>query len=70
MPPKVMEAIQNEPLEQWVAESQALAKIIYGDSPSNSRLGQDYYSRYLPLLKMQLQRGGFRLAAQLNDIFK
>jgi len=57
-------------LETWVAESQALAIIIYEESPTNSSLEQDYYSRYLPLLKMQLQRGGLRLAGELNEIFR
>lgn len=68
--PKLIKEIQNQSLEQWVNESQALAKIIYEDSPNNSRLGKDYYSHYFPLLKMQLQRGGLRLAALLNDVFK
>jgi hypothetical protein len=68
--PKLIEEIQNQALDQWVDESQALAKIIYEDSPYNSRLGKDYYSRYFRLLKMQLQRGGLRLASKLNDNFK
>jgi hypothetical protein len=68
--PKLIKEIQNQSLEQWVNESQALAKIIYENTPSNSKLGEEYQSRYLPLLKIQLQRGGLRLAAQLNEIFK
>jgi hypothetical protein len=68
--PKLIKEIQNQSLEQWVNESQALAKIIYKNTPSNSKLGEEYQSRYLPLLKIQLQRGGLRLAAQLNEIFK
>ena len=68
--PQVIKEIQSQPLETWVAESQALAIIIYEESPSNSSLEQDYYSRYLPLLKMQLQRGGLRLAGELNEIFR
>lgn len=68
--PKLIKEIQNQSLEQWVNESQALAKIIYENTTSNSKLGEEYQSRYLPLLKIQLQRGGLRLAAQLNEIFK
>jgi hypothetical protein len=68
--PKLIKEIQNQSLKQWVNESQALAKIIYENTPSNSKLGEEYQSRYLPLLKIQLQRGGLRLAAQLNEIFK
>ena len=68
--PKLIKEIQNQSLEQWVNESQALAKIIYENTPSNSKLGEEYQSRYLSLLKIQLQRGGLRLAAQLNEIFK
>ena len=68
--PKLIKEIQNQSLEQWVNESQALAKIIYENTPSNSKLGEEYQSRYLPFLKIQLQRGGLRLAAQLNEIFK
>ena len=68
--PKLIKEIQNQSLEQWVNESQALAKIIYENTPSNSKLGEEYQSRYMPLLKIQLQRWGLRLAAQLNEIFK
>ncbi|MEK9517418.1 MAG: S1/P1 nuclease [Flavobacteriaceae bacterium] len=68
--PKLIKEIQNQSLEQWVNESQALAKIIYENTPSNSKLGEEYQSRYMPLLKIQLQRGGLRLAGQLNEIFK
>lgn len=68
--PKLIKEIQNQSLKQWVNESQALAKIIYENTPSNSKLGEEYQSRYLSLLKIQLQRGGLRLAAQLNEIFK
>ena len=68
--PKLIKEIQNQSLEQWVNESQALAKIIYENTPSNSKLGEEYQSRYLSLLKIQLQRGGLSLAAQLNEIFK
>jgi hypothetical protein len=68
--PKLIKEIQNQSLEQWVNESQALAKIIYENTTSNSKLGEEYQSRYMPLLKIQLQRGGLRLAGQLNEIFK
>jgi hypothetical protein len=39
--PKLIKEIQNQSLEQWVNESQALAKIIYENTPSNSKLGEE-----------------------------
>lgn len=68
--PEIIEEIQQQPLEQWVLESQNLVKIIYKNTPSNSDLGADYHRLHLPLVKMQLQKGGLRLAAHLNKIFK
>ncbi len=68
--PEIMNEIQQQPLEQWVHESQDLAKIIYKNTPPNSSLGDDYHHRYLSLVKIQLQKGGLRLAAHLNKIFK
>jgi hypothetical protein len=68
--PEIMEEIQQQPLEQWVLQSQDLAKIIYKNTPPNSSLGDDYHHRYLSFVKMQLLKGGLRLAAHLNKIFK
>lgn len=68
--PQAIDEIQKQPLETWVEEAQSLAKTIYEATPPDSTLGYEYRYRFLPLLKMQLQKGGLRLAAQLNEIFK
>lgn len=67
--PKMIDEIQSQSIEEWVKESQALAKNIYKDTPPHSRLGQNYSTRYMSLLKLQLLKGGLRLAASLNSIF-
>lgn len=67
--PEMIDEIQSQSIEELVEESQALAKSIYEDTPTHSRLGQNYSTRYLSLLKLQLHKGGLRLAASLNSIF-
>ena len=67
---QAVEEIQKQPLEKWVEESHSLANTIYEASPPNSTLGYEYRFRFLPLFKTQLQKGGLRLAALLNELFK
>jgi len=67
---QAVEEIQKQPLEKWVEESHSLANTIYEASPPNSTLGYEYRYQFLPLLKTQLQKGGLRLAALLNELFK
>ena len=68
--PEIIKEIQQQPIKQWVRESQDLDKIIYNNTTSNSSLDDNCHHRYLSLVKMQLQKGGLRLGAYLNEIFK
>jgi len=51
----------------WVAESQALRLGLY---PENDHLFFDYQYQAMPVINLQLQRGGIRVAAYLNHLFK
>lgn len=62
--------IKKQPIAVWIAETQVLTKMIYENTPANSKLEYPYQYRYMPVVKMQLQKGGLRLAATLNTLFK
>jgi len=53
----------------WAAESRELCKDIYKNTSPGDKLGYRYMFEYLDTTKTQLQKGGIRLAAVLNDIF-
>jgi len=58
---------QNIEPTVWVAESTQLRSGLY---PKTDKLSWDYQYQTLPLVKQQLEMGGVRLAAYLNEIFK
>ena len=62
--------IANAPLITWVNESQDLAKHIYKTLPENINLGYLYQYDHFNTILMQLLKGGIRLAALLDEIFK
>lgn len=64
-----IKTIQSAPLLTWVSESHELAKGIYENTPADSRLSYSYREQYMTLIRSQIQKGGLRLAAVLNDIF-
>ncbi len=53
----------------WAAESRVLCKDIYKNTKPGDKLGYRYMYDYLDVAKMQLQKGGIRLATVLNEIF-
>lgn len=63
---------------QWANESHALARdVAYGDLPSPpvshgppEILGGDYQSATWPVVQIQLERGGVRLAVVLNEALR
>ena len=61
--------IQAAPLMTWVEESHDLVKGIYENTPAESRLSYNYREQYIGLVRTQIQKGGLRLAAVLNEIF-
>lgn len=62
--------IQNQPIIEWVHESQDLANTLYDDLPEGRSKEYRYRYRYFDTARMQLLKGGLRLAAVLNQIFK
>ena len=57
-------------LEDWLYESHTIANEIYAGVNNEDRLSYDYSFKYKSVVELQLQRGGFRLAAVLDKIFK
>lgn len=56
--------------EIWLQETLKLAQEVYQDSPEGANLSWDYLHQYSPLVEKQFLKGGYRLAAVLNEIFK
>lgn len=57
-------------LEDWLYESHCLANEIYSSVNNEDRLSYDYAYKYTNIVELQLQRGGLRLAAVLDRIFR
>ena len=57
-------------LETWYDETQALCPEIYASTPEGANLSYDYVNKYAPLVERQLLKGGHRLAALLNEIYR
>lgn len=54
----------------WAEEAHRVAATNVYDIPRNRVLGQAYVDASVPALRLQLLRGGVRLAALLNSIFE
>lgn len=55
--------------ETWALESQTIAESVYQSVEENKNLGYRYMYDWFPQLKIQLQKGGIRLAKILNEIY-
>ncbi len=62
--------LQSGTLEDWLYESHCLANEIYSSVNNEDRLSYDYAYKYTNIVELQLQRGGLRLAAILDQIFR
>jgi hypothetical protein len=51
----------------WIAESAEIRKGLY---PKEDKLSWSYQYQHMPTVKQQLQMGGVRIAAYLNQLFK
>jgi len=57
--------------EEWAQESAVLAcRYCYDGAVNNTQLTEAYYKRSLPIIEEQIVKGGVRLAATINSIFK
>lgn len=52
----------------WMEDSRQLVKDVYANTKTGEKLGYRYMYEYFETLKGQLQKGGLRLAAMLNEI--
>ena len=64
------EVLANGTIEDWIFDSYNLANKIYADTPGESALSYKYHYQFKDAVEAQLLKGGVRLAAVLNDIFK
>ena len=64
-----LESIQNGTIIDWMNDSRTLCKEIYTSAESGENLRYRYSYDYMETVRLQLQKGGIRLASLLNDIF-
>jgi len=62
-------ALAGGTLEEWYEETQRLCPEIYASAPEGSNLSYDYINKYTPVVERQFLKGGYRLAALLNEIY-
>ena len=63
------EAIQEGTLIDWVNESRELATMVYGSAKMDQNLSYRYMYDHFSTVKVQLRKGGLRLAKVLNELF-
>ncbi|WP_431128770.1 S1/P1 nuclease [Flagellimonas flava] len=66
---KERKKVQEGTIYDWVEESHEICADIYDSAKTGDKLGYQYGYKYNEVLFQQLQRGGFRLAKVLNDLF-
>lgn len=66
---KERKKIQEGTIYDWVDESHQICGKLYDSVKVGEKLGYQYTYNYNDLLFQQLQKGGFRLAQVLNDLF-
>lgn len=54
----------------WAEQTYLVCSEIYGSTPEGMKVSYDYIAKYAPVIEQQLVRGGIRLAALLNEIYK
>lgn len=61
--------IQKGNAVDWLKENYQITKEIYDSADNGKYLSYDYMYVWMPVVREQLQKGGIRLAKELNDIF-
>lgn len=64
-----VKALQQGSVEDWLADSQQVAKTIYASVKEGDNLRYDYMYLYFGTVRTQLEKGGIRLAKVLNELF-
>lgn len=65
---KEREQIASGTHRDWMNESRVLIKDIYANTEVGQKLGYRYMYDYFGTVRTQLQKGGIRLAAMLNEL--
>ncbi len=65
---KQREHLASGTYREWMEDSRLLVKDIYANTEKGDKLGYRYMYDYFNTLRVQLQKGGVRLAQLLNDI--
>lgn len=63
-------ALTSGDVLDWVSEGQDLAEMVYASAEIGEKLSYRYQADNYHIIQEQLQKGGVRLAAFLNEIFK
>ena len=63
------EAIQKGTVIDWVNESRELAMLVYDSAKIDQNLSYRYMYDHFTTVKIQLRKGGLRLAKVLNELF-
>lgn len=63
-------ALRKGSLEDWLFETYTCANEIYSSVKDGDKLMYEYNYKYKEVVELQLRRGGMRLAAVLDTIFK
>jgi len=65
---QVAEIQKGSPLD-WVEETRGLTKKVYKSAETNENLSYKYMYDWFNVVKLQLNKGGIRLAVILNKVF-
>lgn len=63
-----VKAISKGSVLDWMYESKELSDLVYDSVELGDKLGYEYSYQWLAVVREQLQKGGIRLAALLNEI--
>ncbi len=61
--------MQQGSIEDWFAQTVAIAKKVYEVTPEGSKISYDYINAMAPVIEQQLLLGGLRLAGVLNRLY-
>lgn len=68
--PAEAEAIVAGSIRDWGRETYSICCAVYDETPEGCRVSYDYVAKWAPVIELQFERGGLRLAHLLNEIFK
>lgn len=67
-PAQITEWQSSDPM-QWLWESYQFSTKIYADVEKSNKLDDEYYKANIPVVQDRIEKGGIRLAGELNKIF-